>query len=219
MSATEAAGAEQEDRYETELGEFWVAIFEDVRDAERELKKEGSPHRRRAYVRATFSSVEGFIFSLKRMALMKPALFQPDELARLREDGSFETASGERIQLQPRFLRLEENLAFAFAAFVKTHGSAETLPKDEGWAAFLQAIKVRNRITHPKSAADLEVNDEDVGSVRVAAYWIATAVLFSVAKSMGNTAVVVVLAFLAGWGLHTLGVSSSKALPQLPETD
>jgi hypothetical protein len=122
--------------------DFLVAIFEDLRHVERELKRDDLPHMRRAYIRTTFSAVEGFAHALKRIALGKPELFGPDELALLSEE--YRPAGAGEVRVVRRFLRTADNLRFAFSAFMKFHGKESALPADEGWSNFLAAIEVRN---------------------------------------------------------------------------
>src|SRR6266478_6508238 len=120
-------------------GEFLMALFEDIRTAERELKENDSQFIRRAYVRTVFSSVEGFAFTLKKIALDKPELFTAGELALLREEDSHLTGSGE-VRVGRQFQRTAENLRFAFSAFMRFHGRTTSLPVDEGWNIFVAAI-------------------------------------------------------------------------------
>jgi hypothetical protein len=209
----DTAGAD--DDSDDPTGAFLVAIFDDVRRAERELHKDDSSFMRRAYVRATFSSVEGFAFTLKKIALGKPELFTSAELAILREEDYQLTASGD-VRVGRRFPRTAENLRFAFAAFMRFHGTASALPKDEGWDAFVAAVEVRNRITHPKRVEDLELSDRDVTTVRHAAHWVALNVLISVVQTMGRGVMALILIFLIGWGIMK---ETPTPEAQLPETD
>jgi hypothetical protein len=215
MGANEVVDADED-----ATGEFLVAIFDDVRKAERDLKGDDAPFRRRAYVRATFSSVEGFIFIMKKMALGKPNLFSQNELAILREE-PLVAGPANGVRVRPRFLPIGDNLRFAFGAFMRSHGSTAVLPTDEGWNDFTRAIGIRNRVTHPKSNEDLQIGDEDIEIVRRAAHWLVMYVLMSVVETMGPGAVTVVGLFLVLWGLvrHTRGSSSPTARPEARETD
>jgi hypothetical protein len=203
------------DDYDEAMGEFLIAIFDDVRRAERELKKDDSPFTRRAYVRTMFSSVEGFAFTMKKIALGKPNLFAPGELALLREEEYHLTTSGE-VRVRRRFLRTAENLRFAFAAFMKFHGAPSVLPTDEGWSAFVAAIEVRHRITHPKRLEDLEIGDREIETIRRAAHWLAVNVLMSVMQAMSPGAAMLVGLFLVAWGLVN---ASPRTQSSVPETD
>ena len=40
-----------------------------------------------------------------------------------------------------------------------------------GWEAFQGAVRIRNRIMHPKHVSDLEITDEELGHVHRAAAW------------------------------------------------
>lgn len=195
--------------------EFVVAILSEVRDAEKDLARDDSPFRRRAYVRATFASVEGFVFALKRIALTKPHLFEPGELTLLLEKEHVLTNMGD-VRPRPRFLRVDDNLRFAFKAFMRFHGSDDALDTGQGWAAFQKAITIRNRVTHPKRIEDLSISDDDVRTIRQAAHWLGVSVLMSVAKALGPGAQLLVIGFLVVWGLMKLGAGGAVAVVPEP---
>lgn len=41
-----------------------------------------------------------------------------------------------------------------------------------GWQEFQQAIAIRHRITHPKSAADLEITEDDIALATRSLFWL-----------------------------------------------
>jgi hypothetical protein len=62
------------------------------------------------------------------------------------------------------------------------------------WQSFRRAIKIRDRITHPKSVANLNISDEDYNDVSVGFGWVliahvklltAIAIAFKVEREAG----------------------------------
>jgi hypothetical protein len=81
--------------------------------------------------------------------------FSAGELALLREE-FYELDDKGRVVVKPSYLQIQKNLKFAFEAFSKYHGSDFKLKIDDiWWHSFLQVVKLRNRLMHPKFATDL----------------------------------------------------------------
>ena len=185
---------------EEEAAEFMTILLGDVRTAEKELRQDSSPYRRRTYVRTTFASVDGFIFTLKRIALTNSHLFTADEIAKLREVRPAQSSSGSSTG-RPWFLPTADNLKFAFESFMRFHGSTARIEPDDDWVAFTKAVQIRHRVTHPKSPEDLDLSDADIDIVRGAAHWLAANVMAHVMEAMGVNAFVLLLGVLILWGL------------------
>lgn len=95
----------------------------------------------------------------------------PDELALLRER-QYRLDSSGRPQEQHSFLRIPENLRFTFSLIPRLFRSDATPDVDsEGWVQFLRAVRIRNRVTHPKAPEDLDISDDEVTCILDAARW------------------------------------------------
>ena len=89
----------------------------------------------------------------------------------LREE-QYVLANNGEVRVQPKFLRLTDNLRFSFKAFAKAFGSSFELEvSGAGWDAFQRSIIVRNRITHPKTLTDLTVADSAMKDIFKAIDW------------------------------------------------
>jgi hypothetical protein len=82
------------------------------------------------------------------------------------------TDSGD-VETRRTKISLEANLRFGFKLLAK----AGTLPSEldvsgSEWQSFRRAIKIRDRITHPKSVSDLNISDEDYDDVSVGFGWV-----------------------------------------------
>ena len=130
--------------------------------------------RRRSYVRDSFVLFEAVLFQLKRLSLEQAGTssqFSPAEAALLHERRYSLASNGEPIDA-PAHLRLTANIRFAGAMFAKAHGATFAgAYSDPGWASLKQAQRVRDRLTHPKSANDLLVSIEECALVRDAHTW------------------------------------------------
>ena len=58
---------------------------------------------------------------------------------------------------------------FSLKAFAETFGLPLTIDKGgKNWQCYTRALKIRDRITHPKNINDIEITDEDIEVIREA---------------------------------------------------
>ena len=129
----------------------------------------------RTLVRSQFAGIEGLCYRLKHMALAAAALRNVDltraECAMLREESYVLKEKG-YTKITKSKLRTADNVAFTLRVLAKARGGTYKLDVNSlGWRAFKASILVRDRVTHPKGASDLEVTKEEVESTLAAATW------------------------------------------------
>lgn len=134
---------------------------EDNKWALRIIKKEDKQYRYRCYVRTVFSCIEGLSFCIKRLALSG---------YRESEKSIKEKAKTEYEKLSSKKLSVENNIKYSFRLFSKIHSSHtyEIKPGNKEWDNFIKAIKIRHRITHPRTKKDFYVTRNNVEDVETA---------------------------------------------------
>lgn len=141
-------------------------LFGDVTlSAQYRLPSQDQEYWKRSYVRTAFSMLEGLIFKIKEVLTAAAEAGKlpcdPSELAILREEAYGLRDNGE-TQVRQRFFPLTANIRFVAKLYARYDESGFTLDTaDAGWAAFQEAVRVRHRLTHPKSGADLEISDAE----------------------------------------------------------
>ena len=158
------------------LPKFFKILANDVIIAEGKLDQAEPQFRRRSYVRAVFALIEGMTFAMKQFTLAAheqrdDSTFSPKELARLQGKQNYRDCKG-IVQKVRRSDGIADDLKFAFKTFAQARGSTYTL-KTSGreWQLFKEAIKLRNRITHPKAGDDLTICDEEMKKIQKVAAW------------------------------------------------
>jgi hypothetical protein len=81
----------------------------------------------------------------------------------LRENG--------QLAEQPLRLSLARNIKFTLMIVKRLLPFAETDLAGSGWRCLLAAMKVRDRIMHPKAQSDLEVSIQEVNDTAEGCYW------------------------------------------------
>jgi hypothetical protein len=160
-------------------------LIKDVEAACKNCQADRSQFNRRTVVRTMLASLEAMTFGLKQSILkMAPQSLSPADVALLREETYTLDNKGE-VQAQPKFLQLEFNFRYAFNKFAEVF--ALNMELDCGgkeWRALKEAVKTRNRITHPKSAQACHVSDDDLDNLELGYNWAANSILSCYVKHM-----------------------------------
>jgi hypothetical protein len=139
------------------------------------LKGKDSSFWRRTFVRALFAAIEGVNHRLKHLALnvddIAPFDFTLAERAMLLEESYDIDDSGKAVVTKSK-LRTANNLLFSLKIFARAFRVTYEIDKSSGeWNSFRDALKIRDRITHPKSFDDLIISDEEAETIRKTANW------------------------------------------------
>ena len=104
--------------------------------------------------------------------IQRGAGFTPAETLLLKE-WTFRLDDNGEIKYEKAKLSLASHLQFAFGMYAKAGGVKYALPKGEaGWEKLRLSIRIRDRITHPKRASDLNVTQDEAKTVMAAYVWI-----------------------------------------------
>ena len=152
-----------------------IELLKDAEHAERLLAQDDGQFYRRSYLRSTFAAIEGIVWLLKQTCYKVTgeagAPLSVAEHAMLSEE-TYDLKRNGEVRTQPKFLRLPDNLKFTINTCNRFLGSTidleiETTP----WHQFLNAIKIRNRIMHPKEASELQISDQEIADCQQVVGW------------------------------------------------
>ena len=123
----------------------------------------------RQLIRAVFAYIEAVTFSVKAWSAghcMDNAIEITPQERYFATDTEYElNEKGEVVEAVAK-ISLAKNIRFAIAMNRKAHGIQEPFDASvEWWSCLKQAIKVRDRLTHPKIPGDLDVSGGDVVKV------------------------------------------------------
>jgi hypothetical protein len=152
-------------------------LEDDLNECFKVLEGKDTQFGRRAAFRAFFAAVEGSIQATKEAMLHQQRRlngigfrrFRTAEEALLREETYGLDRHG-NVVVSPRFLRTDENLIFLMRLMSSRVTISKSLALD-GWRCFRASLKVRHRLTHPKSARALAVTDRELKELEDAAVW------------------------------------------------
>jgi len=126
----------------------------------------------RVSIRTLFSFIETTCYIWKTIAYLKDkrdialgrrgdSSLSDGEISIILEQAYYVEENGE-IKVRQIHVEPKKNLQFALKVFAKTHGfEYEHIFNKNGWNAYCEGLKIRNRLTHPKSDADLFITEEE----------------------------------------------------------
>lgn len=159
------------------LGDLFIPLIEftgDLESAEKFHESDKTQFGRRVYVRSLFSLIEGALFLFKQAVLTRgstPTGLTIAEQALLQEV-SFELDEKGESREKIVFLRLENNLKFTIKMIEKIFECDLRFKTDTPeWQSFLESVRIRNRITHPKRLEDFNVSDDELIAAQEVGGW------------------------------------------------
>ncbi len=160
-----------------ELQRFDEVSASDVTEVVETLKEyPSSQFLRRTVIRNFAAHVDGEIYMMKQVTLALSRVrkvdpsFSRNDLALLAEEKTYLDEAGQEQKLIfPRFLK---NFKFAFKSYARVNGFTLTLDcNDERYGHFLEMVRVRDRLMHPKSLRDFYIEDEEFVHIGKAWTW------------------------------------------------
>lgn len=157
-----------------ELKAIVALLQDDVTRVVEYGKANPTPYAHRMFIRAEFALLEGLLYQMRQVTLASLAetdLLRPEEVTLLSEVRYSLDKKGQ-ITEKEQFENFLPNMLFTLRMYAKNHG-AEFEPNtgEVGWEAMQKAIRIRNSVTHPKSAACLDLSEQDMESVFLASRW------------------------------------------------
>jgi hypothetical protein len=120
----------------------------------------------RQLIRAIFAYIEAVTFSVKVSCVhqcMEAGIEVSDYERQLAVEVAGELTDGGEIVERPAKLRLAQNVRFAFKLLEKSTGKPTTFnPADHWWSCFKAAIRVRDRLMHPRFPEDIDISGADI---------------------------------------------------------
>lgn len=158
-----------------ELREIQESLGQDILICTKMLEQEDNQFWRRTLVRSSFAFIEGMVHRMKQLAFevcsYEGISLSRSEAAMLLEEGYELNDKGEAIS-KMNYMHITKNVRFAFKLLARAYGVNHELKVDDaGWDNFKKALKIRDRLMHPKSSSDLNVDDADGTTVGEAFGW------------------------------------------------
>lgn len=165
-----------------------LVLNNDVRHFWQILDKDDSQIIRRTYIRALFAAIEASLYQAKMNLIyankMEYISLLPEELVLLSEKTCHIDDKG-NAKLINKFSPFRNTFLFIYNTIFRYANTAYQIDKkDKHWSNFIIILETRNRLMHPKSISDLNVNDLELKRAKEVAMWNQTLQMKAVSSLM-----------------------------------
>jgi hypothetical protein len=130
---------------------------------------------RRTFIRTLFATIEGINYQFKRLALCVAdcsALKLDTATETLLKEESYELKNNGQVKTSKAKLRTADNLLFSWNIVgVVCEVTNKVDQSGDDWQNFIESIKIRDRITHPKHLEDLNISDSNSETIFRTYFW------------------------------------------------
>lgn len=156
-----------------EIDQLFYALTEDVKQAAALWTERQDDFSRRTYIKTCFSLVEGLTQIMKSACLLANEYkdlnaLSPEEIVLLREELAYVKQNG-HVGVKSAPIGMAANFRFATSCCNKIFNlNHELNAGGNGWVKFIDAIKIRDKITHPHKLSDINISEEDMDIINEA---------------------------------------------------
>ena len=143
---------------------FFGMLSQDVVLSLARRESDDSQASRRDLIRTMFAAIEGYVWQYR--GHVRSIVNDIEPLSPLLElalsETSYAVTEGGKVETQIRFISLTSMIRLVTRIAEKHCAGLKVDFSQAGWSHLQQAIKMRNRITHPKSKVVLEITPTDI---------------------------------------------------------
>lgn len=143
---------------------FMKSLLLDVIAAMQRQSDSDTQSTRRELVRTLFAAIEGLVWTYRQHVVQAAGeleILTPEEDLAFSEKSVVVTDQGKIVE-QTKFMPLLAVIRLTTRLALRINATIEARFDGADWDKFRKALKVRHRVTHPKSNADLLLDTEDV---------------------------------------------------------
>ena len=153
---------------------FFGILTQDVILSMERQERSDTQATRRDLIRTMFAAIEGYVWKYREH--VRSVMSDIDTIPVLTElalsETSYSVTENGKVEAQTRFITLTSMIRLVSRLAEEHCPGLQVDFSKAGWSHLQQAIKIRNRITHPKSKSDLEVTPQDVAIIHVGFFWL-----------------------------------------------
>lgn len=146
----------------------------DVMEAISRLESDGTQSNRRNLVRTMFAAIEGYVWEYRRY--VRSLAQDIDTISPLMElalsEITYSVGENGNIEQHVRYISLTAMIRLVTKLAQKISPKLKADFGSGGWLQLKKAIAVRNRVTHPKSMADLHISSDEIEFSKQGYFWI-----------------------------------------------
>lgn len=152
-----------------DIDSLFYALMDDVICATEIWHERGDAFSHRLYVRTVFAVMEGLVRVMKSAAVLcdernTPPVLSYEEMIALKEE-EVQVEHDGKVKRKKKKISFLPNFQFALYTYAKVRGETVHLDKGDGWRNLQDAIRIRDRLTHPHTVQELQLSRQDMEKV------------------------------------------------------
>ena len=153
---------------------FFGILTQDVILSMERQERSDTQATRRDLIRTMFAAIEGYVWEYREH--VRSVISDISTIPTLTElalsEMSFTVTENGKVLPQTRFITLTSMIKLVSRLAEEQSPELQVDFTEAGWSDLQQAIKIRNRITHPKSRYDLKISLQDIAISQAGFFWI-----------------------------------------------
>lgn len=152
-----------------------ILLFDVIDAIERHERVSGQANKR-DLIRTAFAAIDGIAWVFREHVVDAARTTSDLEVAEeaALSEASYQVSEHGKISRQTKYLSLVASIRLTARIAEKLAPEMTIDFSSRNWGRFQLAMKIRNRITHPKNKTDLVLSDDDVEETLGALFWVAS---------------------------------------------
>ncbi len=153
---------------------FFGILTQDVILSMERHERSDTQATRRDLIRTMFAAIEGYVWRYREhvQSVISDIGTIPTLTELALSETSYSVTENGKVEAQSRFITLTAMIRLVSRLAEEHCPGLQVDFTQAGWSHLQQAIKIRNRITHPKSKSDLEVTSQDIAITNAGFFWL-----------------------------------------------
>ena len=153
---------------------FFGILTQDVILSMERQERNDTQATRRDLIRTMFAAIEGYVWKYREH--VRSVISDIGTIPALTElalsETSYTVTENGKLEAQTRFITLTAMIRLVSRLAEEHCPGLQVDFSQAGWSHLQQAIKIRNRITHPKSTSDLTITPQDIATTNAGFFWL-----------------------------------------------
>jgi hypothetical protein len=153
---------------DTELFWLWGSFRNELDTLQPLIDKNKSNDYNRVYARSLFSMIEGISYRIRQILIQrhheKKISLSIDQFIALSEY-SIEINYNGTLKKNQKYYHFENLFRFTYKTYCENYNKSDILDRyisDDRYNLFKKALKIRNRVTHPKNGTDVFISGSEI---------------------------------------------------------
>ena len=153
---------------------FFGVLTQDVILSMKRQERSDTQATRRDLIRTMFAAIEGYVWKYREhvQSVISDIGTIPTLTELALSETSYVVTENGKVEAQTRFITLTSMIRLVSRLAEEHCPGLQVDFAPAGWSHLQKSIKIRNRITHPKTTSDLKITPQDIAITNAGFFWL-----------------------------------------------